>query len=180
MGKLRKGLSSSSSSSSSSVTAPEALNVSHSFTKFDCGNVTLNNWLKERALKNESSGASRTYVICHQNHVIGYYTLATGAVHHVEAPGRVRRNMPDPIPVMVLGRLAVDCQWQKKGLGQDLLSDAVKRTLQVATIVGIRAIVVHAISDQAKKFYQQFGFQSAPTDPLDLMISLKDVQANLE
>ena len=158
---------------------PEALNAKHILNDFDCGNDALNDWLKRRAIKNEASGASRTYVVCHRNYVIAYYALATGAVQCVDAPGRIRRNMPDSIPIMVLGRLAVHLDWQKKGLGGDLLADAVKRTLQAADIAGIRAIIVHALSDEAKQFYERFGFQSSPTDPLDLMISLKDAQANL-
>ncbi len=161
------------------LTAPETLSAHHILAEFDCGQDTLNNWLKHRAIKNEASGASRTYVVCHQHHVIAYYTLATGAVQCVDAPGGIRRNMPDPIPVMVLGRLAVHLKWQKKGLGGDLLADAVKRTLQAADIAGIRAFVVHALSDEAKRFYERFGFQPSPTDPMDLMITLKDAKANL-
>ncbi len=163
----------------SKLTTPEPLCTSHILDDFDCGHDTLNDWLKRRAIKNEASGASRTYVVCHQNHVIAYYALATGAVQCVDAPGRIRRNMPDPIPVMVLGRLAVHLSWQKKGLGRDLLTDAVKRTLQAADIAGIRAFVVHALSDEAKQFYEQFGFQPSPTDPMDLMITLKDAKVNL-
>ncbi|GJL56781.1 MAG: hypothetical protein NPIRA02_39130 [Nitrospirales bacterium] len=87
--------------------------------------------------------------------------------------------MPDPVPVMILGRLGVHLNWQKKGLGGDLLADAVKRTLQAANIAGIRAIVVHALSEEAKQFYARFGFQASSTDPLDLMITLKDAQTNL-
>jgi len=161
------------------LTAPEALGPHHILTDFDCGHDTLTDWLKHRAIKNEASGASRTYVVCHQNHVIAYYTLATGAVQCLDAPGRIRRNMPNPIPVMVLGRLAVHLNWQKKGLGGDLLADAVKRTLQAADIAGIRAFVVHALSEEAKTFYEHFGFHPSPTDPLDLMITLKDAQAHL-
>ena len=161
------------------LTAPEALRVHHILDDFDCGKDMLNDWLKRRAMKNGASGASRTYVVCHQNRVIAYYTLATGAVQCGQSPGRIRRNMPDPIPVMVLGRLAVHLDWQKKGLGGDLLADAVKRTLQAAEIAGIRALVVHALSDETKQFYERFGFQASPTDPLDLMITLKDAQANL-
>ena len=161
------------------LTAPQALSADHFLDDFDCGHDTLNDWLKRRAIKNEASGASRTYVVCHQSHVIAYYTLATGAVQCADAPGRIRRNMPDPIPVMVLGRLAVHLNWQRKGLGGDLLADAVKRTLQAADIAGIRAFVVHALSDETKQFYEQFGFQPAPTDPMDLMINLKDAQENL-
>ncbi len=158
---------------------PEALNTQHVLDGFDCGNDSLNDWLKRRAMNNEAVGASRTYVVCYQKHVVAYFSLATGAIQCVNAPGRIRRNMPDPIPVMILGRLAVHLDWQKKGLGGDLLADAVKRTLQAAGIAGIRAIVVHALSEEAKQFYERFGFQSSPTDPLDLMMTLKDAQAHL-
>ena len=175
MGKLSRDL----SDSTPKLTASEALSTQHILDDFDCGDDTLNTWLTRRAIKNETSGASRTYVVCHQNHVVAYYTLATGAVQCTHAPGRVRRNMPDPIPVMVLGRLAVHLDWQKKGLGGDLLADAVKRTLQAADIAGIRAFVVHALSDEARQFYERFGFQPSPTDQMDLLIILKDAQANL-
>ena len=158
---------------------PEALRTHHILEDFDCGNDTLNEWLRRRAVKNEASGASRTYVVCDQKHVIAFYTLATGAVQCRNVPGRIRRNMPDPIPVMIVGRLAVHLAWQKKGLGGDLLADAIKRTLQAAAIAGIRALVVHALSEEAKQFYEQFGFQSSPTDPLDLIITLRDAQNNL-
>ena len=160
-------------------TAPKALNADHILDDFDCGNDTLNDWLKRRAIKNDASGASRTYVVCHQRHVIAYYTLSTGSVQCTDTPGRIRRNMPDPIPVMILGRLAVHLDWQKKGLGGDLLADGVKRTLQAAEIAGIRAFVVHVLSEEAKRFYEQFAFQPSPTDPMDLMITLKDAQSNL-
>lgn len=173
MGKLNTN------ASTPKLTTPEALNTQHILDDFDCGHDALNAWLKHRALKNEASGASRTYVVRHQGHVVAYYTLATGAVQCAHAPGRVRRNMPDPIPVMVLGRLAVHVDWQKKGLGCDLLADAIRRTLQAADIAGIRTLVVHALSDEAKRFYERFGFQSSPTDPMDLMINLKDARAHL-
>ncbi len=159
--------------------APEPLSAHHILDDFECGNDTLNDWLKRRAIKNEASGASRTYVVCRQGHVIAYYTLATGAVQCKHVPGRIRRNMPNLIPVMVFGRLAVHLDWQKKGLGGDLLADAVKRTMQAADIAGIRAFVVHALSDEARQFHERFGFQPSPTDPMDLMITLKDARANL-
>jgi GNAT superfamily N-acetyltransferase len=161
------------------LTAPEPLSTRHILEDFDCGQNTLNDWLKHRARKNETSVGSRTYVVCRQNHVVAYYTLATGAVQCADTPGRIRRNMPDPIPVMVLARLAVHLNWQGKGLGGDLLADAVRRTLQAGDLAGIRALVVHAISHEAKRFYEHFGFQPSPTDPMDLMITLKDAQANL-
>ena len=159
--------------------APEALTKDHILNDFDCGILSLNDWLKNRAFKNEIEGASRTYVVCADNNVIAYYAIATGAVRNEDAPGNIRRNMPDPIPVMVLGRLAVDLRWQHKGLGGDILSDSLKRTLQASSIVGSRAFVVHALSDSAKHFYEHYGFRPSPTDPMDLMISLKEAEAKL-
>lgn len=147
---------------------------------FDCGDESLNQWLKKRARRNEREGASRTYVVCVGCRVIGYYALAAGSVALSAAPGRVRRNMPDPVPVMVIGRLAVDRGWQGQHLGSALLADAVKRTLSAAGIAGIRAILVHAISDDARRFYAERGFVASPAAPMTMMISLKDAAANLE
>ena len=155
-------LSTDSSDSTRPLTTPQALSVHHILDDFDCGHGTLNDWLKRRSIKNEASGASRTYVVRYQNHVIAYYTLATGAVQCARAPGRIRRNMPDPIPVMVLGRLAVHLHWQKKGLGRNLLADAVRRTVHVADIAGIRALVVHALSDEARRFMNGLVFGPRP------------------
>ncbi|KKD36167.1 GNAT family N-acetyltransferase [Limnoraphis robusta] len=161
-------------SESNRITPPEKLNSSHQIDNFDSGNHQLNDWLKKRALKNELEGGSRTYVVCVGNVVIGYYCLASGAVAQTIATDRVRRNMPDPIPVMVIGRLAVDRQWQGKGIGRGLLRDAILRTLQAAEIVGIRAILVQAISLEAKQFYENCGFTVSPIEPMILMITVKD------
>ena len=109
----------------------------------------------------------------------GYYSLATGAVSGAEVPGRVRRNMPDPIPVMILGRLAVDAAWQGRRLGHSLLRDAILRTLAAADIAGIRALLVHAISPEAKRFYERYGFQECPEKPMTLVLLLRDVRASL-
>jgi len=160
-------------------TAPTALTKNHVTEHFDCGIPTLNEWLKKRALKNEKEGASRTYVSCEDDKVIAYYAIATGAIRQKDANGHIRRNMPDPIPVIILGRLAVDITWQGQGLGSDMLSDAIKRTLQAANIVGTRAFIVHALSDEAKQFYEKHGFRPSPTDPMNLMISMKEAKANL-
>jgi predicted N-acetyltransferase YhbS len=130
--------------------APEPLTPSHDLSAFDCGAAEPNDWLRLRALKNEESGASRTYAVCAEQRVVGYYCLATGAIAH--ASGKVRRNMPDPIPVMVIGRLAVDQGWRSQGLGRALLRDAILRTVQAADIAGIRAILVHAKSNEARVF----------------------------
>jgi GNAT superfamily N-acetyltransferase len=130
-------------------------------------------------LGNEASGVSRTYVVCQGRRVIAFYCLATGAVLQKEAPGRVRRNMPEPIPVMILGRLAVDRRFQGRGLGKALLRDAILRTLQAADIAGIRAVLVHAKDDDARQFYARFGFLPSPLDPLTLMLPLNDARETL-
>ena len=149
---------------------PEKLSAGHDVAGFDSGEPVLDDWLRRRALNNESSGASRTYVVCVSRKVIGYYALSAGAVAHIHAPGRVRRNMPNPIPVVVLGRLAVDKAFHGKGVGTGLLRDAVLRTLQAAEIAGVRAILVHAISEGAKRFYEKYGFIASPVDLMTCMI----------
>ena len=154
--------------------APQPIKPFHLIEEFDSGNQELDDWLKKRALKNEDSGASRTYVVTVKQRAIAYYCLATGSVINAEAPGRIRRNMPDPIPVMVIGRLAVDRNWQSQGIGRYLVRDAVLRTLQAAKIAGIRAIIVHAIDEEAKKFYQKCGFIPSPVAPMTLMITIAD------
>ena len=161
------------------LSAPEPLLATHDTESFDCGEPVLNDWLKKRALKNENSGASRTFVVCQDNHVVGYYVLATGSVMHKEAPSKVRRNMPEPVPVMVLGRLAVSKQMQSAGVGRGLLRDAILRTLGVSKQAGIKALLVHALSDAAHKFYRQCGFIESPLDSMVLMITLKDAEHHL-
>ena len=161
-----------------SVRRPEPIQSGHDLSSFDCGEPSLNDWLRRHANRNQESGASRTYVVCEHagNRVIGYYCLAAGAVARSGAPGRVRRNMPEPIPVMVLGRLAIDRVQQGRGVGRGLLRDAILRTLHAAEIIGIRAILVHAISQEARRFYEQNGFHASPIDPMTLMLPLAEVQ----
>jgi GNAT superfamily N-acetyltransferase len=154
--------------------APRKLTRSHDVSQFQCGEPALDSWLKRRALQNEESGASRTYVLCAGQEIAGYYALATGAIAHAEAPGRVKRNMPDPVPVIIIGRLAIASKFQGRGVGAALLRDAVLRTVQAADIAGIRAILVHAISDQAKRFYEKHGFTPSPADPMTLMITVTE------
>lgn len=158
------------------IRAPEHLTPEHDLAAFDSGVPALDDWLKRRALANEGAGGSRTYVVCAGGRVIGYYALATGSVALAAATGRVRRNMPDPVPVMVLARLAVDRAYQDQGLGADLLRDATLRIFQAAEIGGIRAILVHAISEEAKRFYRRHGFVESPIDPMTLMITIADVK----
>ncbi len=156
------------------IGAPRKLEPDHDLSSFDSGTPVLDDWLRRRALRNQESGASRTYVICAARRVVGYYALAVGAVAQAEATGRTRRNMPDPVPVMVIGRLAIDSGYQGHGLGRALLRDAVLRTMQAADIAGIRAMLVHAISEDARRFYQRCGFQPSPVDPMTLMITMRD------
>lgn len=161
------------------IEAPRRLTSEDDVSAFDCGVPGLDDWLKRRALHNESSRASRTFVVLADGRVVGYYALATGAVAYAAATGRVRRNMPEPIPVMILGRLAVDRAYQGAGVGSALLRDALLRTLSAAEIAGIRAVLLHAVSDQAKRFYSSHGFAESPLDPLTMMISLADVERAL-
>jgi GNAT superfamily N-acetyltransferase len=162
------------------LSAPEPLNENHRIDAFASGIPSLDDWLKRRAGKNQISGASRTFVVCDIGRVVAYYALASSAVAVDEAPGRFRRNMPDPIPVVVLGRLAVDCAFQGKGIGRALVRDAGYRVVQAADTIGIRGLVVHALSEEAKIFYQMVGFDPSPLDPMTLMITLADLKACLK
>ncbi len=160
-----------------SLSAPEPLTVAHDLTGFNSGEEALDSWLRRRALGNQASGASRTFVVCEERRVVAYYALASSAVTANEAPGRFRRNMPDPIPVVVLGRLAVDLGFQSKGLGRALIRDAAYRVLQAADLIGIRGLLVHALNQGAREFYERLGFDPSPLDPMTLMISLTDLKA---
>jgi GNAT superfamily N-acetyltransferase len=153
--------------------APILLADSHELDLFQSGTDSLDQWLRRRARANQVSGASRTYVIAESARVVGYYCLSSGGLDLADAPGSIRRNMPDPVPMAILGRLAVDASWQGKGLGAALLQDAVLRTGEAAAILGIRGVLVHAISDDAKAFYERYGFQASAKNPMTLVLSLK-------
>ena len=138
----------------------------------------LDEWLKRRALANQASGASRTFVVADTGgHVRGYYAMAAGAVSHQVATSGVRRNMPDPVPVMVLARLAVDRGVQGRHLGAALLQDAVKRAVAVSQNAGVRALLVHALHEKARQFYERYGFQPSPTHPMTLMLRFPGMKA---
>ncbi len=162
---------------SDALSAPEALAEQHIVDAFDSGEKVLDEWLRRRAKPNQISGASRTFVVCRGANVIAYYALAAGAIASNEAPGRPRRNMPDPIPVIVLGRLAVHRAEHGKRLGSLLLRDAVLRTRQAAQAAGIAGILVHAISEEAKRFYLHWGFMECPSNPLTLVVRMSDLDA---
>jgi GNAT superfamily N-acetyltransferase len=155
------------------VNLSQPLEASHQLSGFDCGEPVLDDWLKRRAQANHLAGASRVFVAAnHDRDVFGYYALAAGAISHQDATGPVRRNMPDPVPVLVLGRLAVDRRAQGMKLGAALLQDAVLRAQAISQNAGVRALLVHALHDQAKQFYLHYGFQPSPVHPLTLMLRL--------
>lgn len=156
------------------VTAPVPLGLAHILSAFHCGEAVLDEWLRNRGLKNQSLGAARTFVVCQEgsSQVVGFYSLATGSVTHSISPGSLRRNMPDPIPVIILARLAVDKRFHGKGLGADLLRDAILRICHVAENIGVRAVMVHALSDSAKQFYLHHGFIQSLTQENTLFLRL--------
>lgn len=160
------------------LSAPQPLDSTHQLSEFVCSEPSLDEWLKRRAMNNQLTGASRTFVVVDQNsQVRGFYAMAAGAVTHQLATSAVRRNMPDPVPVMVLGRLAVDQQAQGIKLGAAMLRDALNRAIAVSRNTGVRALLVHAISEQAKRFYMHYGFQESPLNPMTLMLRLNTVKA---
>ena len=161
------------------LSPPEPLAPNHDLDAFESGVTDLDEWLKRRAGHNEATGGSRTFVVCAGRRVVGYYSLAAGSILHSAATGRVRRNMPNPVPVLLLGRLAVDRTWQQKGLGSDLLADAALRSIGAADSIGVRAILVHAISSAARAFYEKHGFRSSPIDPMTLMITIEEAKRML-
>jgi len=160
--------------------APEPLDPSHDLGSFDCGVSSLNIWLQQRAAANQASGASRTFVACDDRSIVGYYALASSAVVPAAAPGRFRRNMPEPIPVVMLGRLAVATSHHGKGLGCAFFQDAARRIIHAADTIGIRGLVVHALSPEARAFYLSLGLEESPLDTMTLMVTVADLRAGLE
>ena len=152
---------------------PQPIAAEHRLDDFACGEPTLDEWLRRRALLNQTTGASRTFVVTDTSaQVLAYYALAAGAVSHQESPGSIRRSMPDPVPVMVLARLAVDQRLQGQQVGGALLKDALQRALTVAQNIGVRALLVHALNDRAREFYTHYGFVTSPANPMTLMLPL--------
>lgn len=162
----------------SDLTRPQPLRSDHIVDYFDCGEEHLNLWLQRHSGKGNGRSA-RTFVVCASQHVIGYYTLSAGSVIHTALPGRIRRDMPDPIPVVVLGRLAINLQLQGSGIGTGLLRDALLRTLAAAEPIGIRAVLVHSLSEDARRFYLRHGFIESPMNPLTLMLPIETVRSAL-
>ena len=155
---------------------PELLEVSHDVEDFDCGNETLNDWLRRRAPRNQQEGSSRTWVVADGARVVGYYASATAVVARTEATRRAARNQPDPLPAMLLGRLAVDHQHQGRGLAAALLKHFLLKALEVADLTGLRLVLVHAKDTHTAGFYRHWGFEPSPIDDLTLMLLTKDIR----
>jgi predicted GNAT family N-acyltransferase len=161
-------------------TAPELLTPAHDCTAFGCGKPPLNQYIKKYALVNQESEIARTYVTTCENRVVGYYSLAFGSISHEHATRKIKDELPQyPIPIILLARLAVDAKEKGNRLGEGQLRDAMLRTIQAANIGGLQAMLTHAKDDEAKSFYEKYGFESSPTDELHLMLSIKDIGANL-
>jgi len=159
----------------------ERLRRDHALEAFDCGQSDLDRWLIKHALQNQGSNAAQTYVGVVDGLVVGYYSLAVGQVEYADAPERLQKGLArHPVPIMLLARLAVHKDWQRKRIGRTLLKDAVLRTVQAADIAGIRALAVHAKDEAARRYYEQFDFVASPTDPLHLFVLLKDIRRRLE
>jgi len=162
-----------------SFSAPAPLTAEHDLEHFDCGHDSLNVWLQRHALSNQERRAARTFVVCDGRRVVGYYALAAGSVVHAEAIGNLRRNMPDPVPMALLGRLAVDSSVRGRGLAAGMLQDAVMRIVQASDTLGVRGILVDAIDENAKAFYLRFGFRPSAVLPMKLMVTLTEIERAL-
>ena len=161
------------------LSPPAPITAGHDLDGFACGEVSLDEWLRKRALRNQASGASRCFVVCAGAKVAAYYTLSAGAITHEGAPKALRRNMPDPLPALLLGRLAVDRRYHNQGLGSALLRDALIRSVAVGRDAGVAVILLHALSDAARQFYLSRGFVVSPLQPMTLMMTLETVRAVL-
>lgn len=164
----------------SRLTKPSPLKDGHNVDSFSCGRCQMDEWLQERAKRANESGTARTFVVCRgTKRVVGYYSLAAGAVERDDAAGELKRNSPDPIPVIVLARLAVDEAEQKRGIGRALLSDAMKRTAQASNHIGARAMLVHALDGTAAQYYERLGFRRMKHGIETLYLPIKDILNNL-
>ena len=159
------------------LSAPEILTDTNELGNFSCGEANFDHWLQRRARANQISGASRTFVVCMGKRVVAFYAMASSIIAPTEATGRFRRNMPDPVPVVVPARLAIDRNCQGQGLGRALFQDAAKRIISASEVIGIRGLIVHAISESAKEFYLALGMESSPIEPMILMVTLSDLKA---
>ena len=166
--------------SADSLGGPEPLNPTHELTAFDCGVVSLNDYLIKRALSDQRAGKSRTFVITRLGGVIGYFSVAAASIEPLDATTRAAKGQGrQSIPAILIGRLAITQSEQDRGLGEALLIEALRKSASAAETIGARVVLVNAIHDEAKTFYLKYGFESSPTDPLHLMLLMKDVRKTL-
>lgn len=159
------------------LSAPRPLDAHQRLQEFDCGKPALTDWLLHHARQAQGGGSARTFVLCDGDRVAGYFSLTVGQIDTVEVPERIRRGMGRyPIPLVILARLAVDLDYQRRGLGFSLLQDAIRRTLAIAEQAGIRALLTHPIDAGADAFYRRFGFEPTPGDERQLILLLKDAR----
>lgn len=167
------------STTQQALSAPTPINDRHDISQFDCGRPALNDWLRQRAHKNEGR-ASRTFVVCEGSAVVGFYALSAGSVGLSEAPKALGRNMPPLIPVLILGRMAVDIRYQGRSIGKHLLKDALKRALTVSGDIGAQAVLVHAVDQEVVPFYTSYGFKVFPEGNLTLFLAMSDIAASID
>ena len=160
---------------------PRPIGVADDFSDFDCGEASLSDWLRQRALRNESGGASRTFVSVERETgtVAGYYCLSASSLRSEDAPGALKRNMPNPIPIVLVGRLAVDNRFKGMGLGASLLQDATIKSIEASRLVGARAVLVHPLSESAEAFYRKFGFALIPKSERVMYVLMTDAETTV-
>lgn len=159
--------------------APVPLGAHHDLSEFDCGEAAINNWLRKRALKNQESGATRTFVVCEKesNRVVAFVGLTVGGLSRADVTGKLKRNMPDSVPVAIIGRLGVDLNHSDRGIGQDMVLEGLRRALAASVHAGLAAVLVIAKNPQAAAWYEGIGFTPLADDPLRLVIRLKEAKA---
>lgn len=157
------------------LTGPDLLTQAHLVDEFDCGEDHLNTWLRERARRNQADGSSRTWVVADDQRVVGFYASSTAVLLRASATKRAARNQPDPLPALLLGRLAVEQKFQGRGLGAALLKHFLLKSIEIADITGVRVLLVHAKDQQVADFYLRYGFEPSPVDDLTLMLLVKDL-----
>ena len=163
------------------ITPPHPLSEDHDLSEFHSGKDALDDWLQRKARSSEKDGAARTLVLCDDTKVIGFYSLSASSVERVRVPGNLRRNMPSPIPVILLGQFAVHTDYQGRGIGKDLLADALKRAVKAASFIGARAVMLMALDAKAKQFYEGYGFKAFSDDePFMMYMRLSVVEAMLD
>lgn len=162
----------------SAVAGTVLLADTHAVEAFDCGDAALNDWLKGRAARNQREGSSRTWVVTENDEVIAYYASSTAVLARAEATKRAGRNQPDPLPAMLLGRLAVSLSHQGQGIAAALLKHFLLKATEVADVTSLRLVLVHAKDQHAANFYEHFGFEPSPIDQLTLLLLLKDIEKN--